>query len=139
MGLLVNAGLQSSAALAELLGGTLGGIGWRSEERVAALRGLLITAPSLLWQDSAVLQAADGAIEALGEEGFIEVLPDLRYELTRLNPHETDRLAEELVTLIGGSAGELTARTGFTETDMARALRLDKEVRRILAADGVAS
>ncbi len=138
MGLLVNAGLQSSASLATLLSGTLGGIGWRSEERVAALRGLLITAPSLLWQDSTVLQAADDAIEALGEAGFMEVLPDLRYELTRLNPHETDRLAEELVTLIGDSAGELTARTGFTEADMARALRLDSEVRRILAADGVA-
>ncbi len=137
MGLLVNAGLKSEPELARLISGTLQSVGGEPQERIAALRGVLMTAPALLWSAGEVLKAANSAIMALPEEGFVELLPDLRREFTGLNPHETDRLAQEVVGVIGGSAGELTVQSALTQTDLARGLALDADILRILQADGV--
>ncbi|QBF33428.1 DUF5682 family protein [Thalassococcus sp. S3] len=137
MGLLVQAGLREDTALATLLRGTLGGVGLDPAEAAAALNGLLMTAPMLLWQSRTVLQGAEDALAALDDDAFLAVLPALRRSLTQLNPHETDRLAEELVDLLGLDGGSLRqGPSRFTEADLARALRIDRAIAAILKANG---
>lgn len=137
-GLLVRAGLRSPEVLATRLQGALLGIGGAAEERVAVLRGLLMTAPMLLWQNQRVLEAANAAITSLDEEAFIAALPALRHCLTQLNPHETDRLAEELATLFGVQPGSMTGATSrFSEEETTRALMIDSAMGALLEADGL--
>lgn len=137
MGLLVQADLRDDASLASLLRGTLGGVGFLPGDGAAALNGLLMTAPMLLWQSRNVLQAAEDSLSALGDEAFLAILPALRLSLTQLNPHETDRLAEELVDLLGLSGGALRQGVSrFTEGEMKRALDIDRALAALLKANG---
>lgn len=137
MGILVQAGLREDTTLARLLRGTLGGVGVPPADAAAALNGLLMTAPTLLWQSRRVLQAAEDALAALDDAAFLAVLPALRLCLTQLNPHETDRLAEELVDLLGLAGGALRqGPSRFSEADLARALRIDQALAALLKANG---
>lgn len=136
MGLLVQAGLREDRDLAALLKGTLGGVGLSPQQAAAALHGLLMTAPMLLWQSRHVLQAAEDALAALDDDAFLALLPGLRLSLTQLNPHETDRLAEELVDMLGLSGGALrSGPSRFSEADLARALQVDRDIAALLLAD----
>ena len=137
MGLLVRAGRRPDADLARLLAGTLRGVGGTPDARAAALDGLLATAPMLLWQAREVLSAANDTLAALDDEAFLALLPSLRRSLTGLNPHETDRLAEELSLILGTGAGALTARSAFSEQDLQRGLALDRALAQALADDGL--
>jgi len=78
-----------------------------AEDGAAALNGLLMTAPMLLWQSRDVLQAAEDALASLDDDAFLAMLPALKLSLTQLNPHETDRLASEVVALLGLDGGAL--------------------------------
>ena len=136
MGLLVHAGLRADTELALLLKGTLGGIGITPAESAAALNGLLMTAPMLLWQSRTVLQGAEDVLALLDDESFLVVLPLLRLSLTQLNPHETDRLAEELVDLLQLSGGTLRQGSSrFSEDDLSRGLQIDRAMTALLKAD----
>lgn len=137
MGLLVQAGLRDEGRLAALLRGSLAGIGTTAEDGAAALNGLLMTAPMLLWQSREVLQAAEDALASLDDDAFLAMLPALRLSLTRLNPHETDRLASELVALLGLDGGALRGGASrFSEADLARGLRIDRDIGAVLSANG---
>lgn len=137
MGLLVRGGHRPDADLAALLAGTLRGIGKTPDVRAATLDGLLQTAPMLLWQARGVLTAANDVLQALDEDAFLAMLPALRRSLTGLNPHETDRLAEELTQLLGTDARTLTATNAFSEADLQRGLALDRALARALLDDGL--
>lgn len=137
-GLLVRADLRPPECLAELLQGALLGVGSTPEDRAAVLMGMLMTAPMLLWQNQLVLKAANAAITGLDEDAFVSALPALRRCLTQLNPHETDRLAEELAALFGVQAGNIAGATSrFSEAEVARALMIDRAMGTLLEADGL--
>ncbi len=136
-GLMVRAGSLSDTVLAQALRGGLETVGGGPEQRAAILDGLLRSAPMLLWQSPEVLGAAESALAALGDDAFLDVLPALRRSLTQLNPHETNRLADELAVLFGIGATALTAQSRFTGAEAARALRADRTLRDDLKADGL--
>ncbi|WP_444884392.1 DUF5682 family protein [Microbulbifer sp. PSTR4-B] len=137
-GLLVRANLRSPEYLAKLLQGTLLGIGSTPEGRAAVLQGILMTAPMLLWQNQQVLKAVNTAIMTLDEDTFVTILPALRRCLTQLNPHETDRLAEELTTLLGVQGGNIAgAKSHFSEEETTQALAIDRAMGALLEADGL--
>ena len=90
----------------------------------------------LLWQSRTVLQGAEDVLALLDDESFLVVLPLLRLSLTQLNPHETDRLAEELVDLLQLSGGTLRQGSSrFSEDDLSRGLRIDRAMTALLKAD----
>ncbi|NSX53426.1 DUF5682 family protein [Parasulfitobacter algicola] len=137
-GLLVRAGLYAPETLAHLLQGNLRGIGSAPEDRAALLMGLLSVAPMVLWQNQVVLDSANAAISELDEDIFVAALPSLRRSLTQLNPHETDRLAEELAALFGVQASSISGvKSRFTEQEAARALAIDRAMDDLLIADGL--
>ncbi|SFJ67262.1 DUF5682 family protein [Jannaschia pohangensis] len=138
MGLLVRAGRRDDGDLARLLSGSLRGIGGTPDARAAALDGLLTTAPMLLWQARAVLEAANATLIALDDDGFLALLPSLRRSLTALNPHETDRLAEELTLILGENTATLGQRQSFSEADLHRGMALDRALGEALRVDGLA-
>lgn len=136
LGLMVRADLRPEAGLAALLKGSLNGVGLTPADRGAAFNGLLMTAPQLLWQGHTVLQGAEAALSALDDDAFLALLPPLRLALSQLNPHETDRLAQEVATLLGINTARLQTRTArLTEDDLAQGLAIDTAVGAHLAAD----
>ena len=137
LGLISQAGMCSPERVAQALKGGLGGVGLAPEARAAVLDGVLRSAPSLLWQSPEVLRAAEEALAALDDDAFLLMLPALRRSLTQLNPHETDRLASELGSLIGSSGEALTSLSRHKEADLARGLEVDQVLGRLLAADGL--
>ena len=74
---------------------------------------------------------------ALDDGAFLEMLPVLRRSLTKLNPHETSRLADELAELFGIGATRLTVTSRFSEHDVMRAIRADTHLREQLDAEGL--
>ena len=137
LGLLTRAGLSDPALLAQALGGGLVAVGHTPEARLAVLDGLLRSAPMLLWLHPPILAATESALAALSDDGFLDMLPDLRRSLTALNPHETARLADELSGLLGLDAAGLTLASPFSEAEVARALALEAALRTELVTDGL--
>jgi len=139
MGLLTRSGLTPAAELARALRGDLGGVLRQPGDRAAFLDGLLRTAAMLLWQHSDILHAATEAIDSLDENQFLTSLPALRRSLTQLNPHETSRLADELVEILGGSAHDLTRESSVSEEEATEGRALDKTITQIAELDGLAA
>lgn len=136
LGLMVRSDLRPDTELAAVLRGGISGVGLTSSERGAALNGLLMTAPNLLWQNTAILGAAQTALSALGDDEFLTLLPPLRLALTQLNPHETDRLAQEVSALLGASQSNLQIGANrFSEADLALGISIDEAIGRQLAVD----
>ncbi|TKW68652.1 MAG: hypothetical protein DI616_01260 [Paracoccus denitrificans] len=135
--LMVRAAILPETVLADALRGSLITVGAGPEDRAAVLDGLLRSAPMLLWQSRDVLIAAESALAALDDDAFLDQLPVLRRSLTQLNPHETNRLADEVAELFGVGAAGLTAPSRFSEAEAARALRADRALRAQLDADGL--
>ena len=134
-GLLTRAGRMPAPEAAALLQGQIGARTLPPAERATRLDGFLRTAPMLLWQDPAILDACHAALADLSDADFTTLLPALRLSLSQLNPHETDRLAEEVARLTGQA---VAPRTGLSEADLARGLALDRALAAQLDADGLA-
>jgi len=136
-GLQARAGQMTAAEVASLLGGALGSVTLPPGDRAALLDGLTRTGPMLLWQSPLILAACEAALAGLDDDAFIALLPALRLSLTQLNPHEVDRLAQEVAGLLGVSAGRLAQSSAVTQAEMARGLALDRALAAQLAADGL--
>lgn len=137
-GLRARAGQIGAADVAVLLRGRIASVTLAASARSAVLDGLLRTAPMLLWQSPGVLAACESALADLGDDGFVALLPALRLSLTQLNPHEVDRLAEEVARLLGVRGGSLAQGTVVSEAEMALGLAIDRALASQLAADGLA-
>ncbi len=131
-------GRAQPATLLGALDGNMAGAVLDQAARIGVLRGVLHTAPSLLWQIDALLARIDNFLQGLDETEFIDLLPHLRLAFTALNPREADRLAEMIARQHGLQTGAITARVhSATEADLKAGLALDKALRASLAADGL--
>ena len=130
-------GTQDDATLATAIDGQFRGAYPDPRARIGMLRGILRIHPALLWRTEGLLPALNAFVAGLSEEDFLTLLPHLRLALTALNPRETDRLAEWVADLLGGSAMALTTTTEASEADLARALNIEARLRDSLAADGL--
>lgn len=134
----VLSGQLNDGALMSALQGSFRGVVLQEAARIGVLRGMISTAPQLLWQKDGVLALVDQFIRELDEAAFIELLPHLRLAFTALNPRETDRLAELLGALHGVAGHRFTAsHTRFTAHDLERGLAADAALREELTADGL--
>ncbi|MEM7720445.1 MAG: DUF5682 family protein, partial [Pseudomonadota bacterium] len=134
----VQAGLRSVDTLLDAVQGRLTGVSLDLSARIGVLRGILHTAPLLLWHADDLLGVVDSFLCDLSEAEFLELLPHLRLAFTALNPRDTDRLAEELARRHGVHAGLLLKASGTaTEADLARGLSIERALLDSIAQDGL--
>ena len=138
LGICVLANRRDPEELCRALSGGFQGTFDQKEDRVGVLRGLIATAPELLWRDDRVLQVVDGLLCRLTEDEFLELLPHIRLAFTALNPRESDRLARMLAQIHGGRSTDFTARTHrLTERDLRRGIELERTLRETIETDGL--
>lgn len=101
------------------------------------LLGLMRAAPDLVLHDDELLRAVGGRIEALDDDAFLRVLPDLRQAFTFLRPTETAALASKVAALTGSSVAELDSVMRFHPALVARALDVERALVASLERDGL--
>ncbi|MEE4450755.1 DUF5682 family protein [Novosphingobium resinovorum] len=131
-------GRVTIAALEARLRGELAGGYVDPAERLAFLGGLIAIARELIWTVPAIVGAIDSIVTGLDEDTFLALLPHLRMALLPLDPREVDRLAEDVAARLGTGAGALAVAVAISEGELAENLRLDGELARVLAAEGMA-
>lgn len=137
LALCVQLGLRPEAQLREALQGQLAGVALDLAERIGFLRGLLHTAPQLLWQVADLLDTVDSFLCGLTEDAFLELLPHLRLAFTSLGPREVDRLAERIARLHEVAPGQLTAEMKVPKAMVRTALEIERAMTADLERDGL--
>jgi hypothetical protein len=124
--------------LVQALRGNFNGSVLDQSDRMGVMRGLLETAPQLLWQTEGLLAEVDDFLANLSEDNFVALLPYLRLSFTKLNPREIDRVAEMLGALHGvGSQTFTESFVNFTAQDLTRGIAANTALRDELIADGL--
>ncbi|SDE77911.1 DUF5682 family protein [Rhodospira trueperi] len=139
LALCVQSGRRSDADLVAATEGHFAGSLASPEDRTGVVRGVLATAPALVWQVEALLGSIDRLLTSLSEDDFLTLLPHLRLAFTALSPGETDRLARRLAELHGCGIAALMPDPGaaWSPDDVRRATLADRAVRGSIAADGL--
>jgi hypothetical protein len=109
------------------------------EDRTGVVRGVLATAPALVWQVEALLGSIDRLLTSLSEDDFLTLLPHLRLAFTALSPGETDRLARRLAEIHGCGIAALMPDpdAAWSPDDLRRAALAEQAMRGSVAADGL--
>src|SRR5262249_43311218 len=82
----VQSGRRDAKDIRDALNGQFAGSVQHEEERIGALRGILLAAPQLLWRSPDVLEVIDEFLGAMSEEAFLALLPHMRLAFAALNP-----------------------------------------------------
>jgi hypothetical protein len=135
-GLRYAAGRIDDAALGVTLDGHFRGL-LPPPEAVAFLRGLLMTAREVAWQQPALVVILEALVREWSEAEFIAVLPELRLAFSAMTPKETDRIAEAVARLHGADdLGPLVHRE-IDEPTMQQHLAVSRALADVLASDGL--
>lgn len=136
----VQSGRREPTDLCTAIAGGYAGTADEQCDRIGVLRGMLYTAPELLWHGDSVLEVVDALLTGMGESEFLEFLPHIRLAFTALNPREADKLAGLLADVHGGRVTDFTSRSSsLTDTDFSRGIELEQRLRKSLETDGLAS
>lgn len=131
-------GQREVADLRRALRGQFLGAALDETSRIGVLRGLLSTAPQLLWTRDEVLAEIDAFLGEISEAAFLELLPHMRLTFTALNPRETDRVADMLGALHGASASKFSQdHMTLTQADLAQGLAAQSALIKELERDGL--
>lgn len=133
----VQSGLRSASDLPSAVAGRLTGVSLDLADRIGVLRGILHTAPLLLWHADGLLTVVDEFLCSLDEADFLDLLPHLRLAFTALNPRDTDRLAAELARIHDVQTGSLLKTPKASEADLNRALDLERGLLASLSEDNL--
>ena len=124
--------------LATALKGQFAGAHVAPVARIGLLRGVLTTAPALLWREAGLVGVVDGFLAELDETDFLTLLPHLRLAFTTLNPRETDRLAGLLAAHLGVQGDSLSlVATDVSEAEMLRGAAIEARLAAAVEADGL--
>ena len=104
------------------------------------LAGLFALAREEVVHASGLVEAIDRRVVDLGDEDFLVGLPGLRLAFEYFPPMEREQLARRVLGLHGGDPADARSllRLGATPELLARGLRIEEEVDRILAEEGLA-
>ena len=124
--------------LATALKGQFAGAHVAPVARIGLLRGVLTTAPALMWREAGLVGVVDGFLSELDEAEFLTLLPHLRLAFTTLNPRETDRLAGLLAAHLGVQGDTLSlVAADVSEADMLRGAAIEARLAAAVEADGL--
>ncbi len=134
----VQAGRRDVAEICGAIAGGFAGTVDEQEDRIGVLRGMLFTAPELLWRSETVLQVVDTLLTGMSEDEFLELLPHIRLAFTSLNPRDADKLAGLLAAIHGGRVTDFSSRSHqLTDADLQRGIEIEKSLRESLKADAL--
>ncbi|WP_159096993.1 DUF5682 family protein [Pseudovibrio sp. Alg231-02] len=136
LALALRAGLLPQEQLVAALQGNFQGAALETDDKAGVLKGMINTAPELLWLNKAIMEAVDNFVISISEDGFLSLLPILRRAFSRLNPRETDRLADKLACHHKGLAGG-SLISQFTERDLALGVAAQRQMLEALRQDGL--
>lgn len=86
-------GLVEDAEAGQRLSAALAGAFERPGDAIRTLSGVMALAPQLFINDSSVIAAVDHLFGTVDDQGFLDLLPQLRMAFAELSPSETDRVA----------------------------------------------
>jgi hypothetical protein len=137
VGLLHADGRFTAAAVVQHLFGHLRSARGDGEDGPNFLGGLLKTARSVVWSAPGVLEAIHETLCGWDEDRFVKLLPLLRLAMSDLTPRETDRVAKRVAALLGTDTLVVAFVPETGSVEMLRAVEVNRQVRRVLAADGL--
>jgi len=136
LALCLQSGRRDPEHLSAALSGYFSGSRLNEQDQIGVLRGILHTAPALLWQIDGLAQIVDRYLCALPESRFLNLLPYLRLAFTHLNPRETDRLAAVLGQLHDMQAGHFVSQhTTISAEYLQQGLVVEQRFREAIAQD----
>lgn len=135
-GLRYSAGMLTAEQISNALEGHFAGLP-QPRDAVAYLRGVLQTAREAAWQQPELLRVLDGLLGQWDEDAFISCLPELRLAFAGMTPKETDRIAEAVSQLHGGTSLGPLVRHDIDAETMQKHLALSATLVEVLKADGL--
>lgn len=115
-GLLYGGGRESVEQTRQACCGYLTGTREQQLKTALFFRGLFYGAKDLVFVGDTFLRMLDGFLAQVGEEDFMQLLPELHMAFTYFTPAETDRIAETAAGLHGGDSRRLRERQAVPES-----------------------
>ncbi|AOA57363.1 DUF5682 family protein [Acinetobacter larvae] len=111
--------------------------GSQADQSVQYLQGMFFIAPEIFVQSPIAIEALYQLVSGWSEEDFIQILPDLRYAFSQLNPKQSQTIAEKIATLSGLSSQDVLDQVfaQFSEQDMLQGLQLNQQLQHLYGHD----
>ena len=101
-------------------------LGTKNEQAISYFIGIMQCTPELVIYSSILLESLDQLLIDWSPEQFIEILPDLRYAFSQLNPKQTASLAEKIAKKYQIADADLHFQQHqFSENQLQKALLLE--------------
>ena len=101
-------------------------LGTKNEQAISYFIGIMQCTPELVIHSSILLESLDQLLIDWSPEQFIEILPDLRYAFSQLNPKQTASLAEKIAKKYQIADADLHFQQHqFSENQLQKALLLE--------------
>lgn len=114
-GLLYGGGRESVEQTRQACRGYLTGTREQQMKTALFFRGLFYGAKDLVFVGDTFLRMLDEFLTQVGEEDFLQMLPELHMAFTYFTPAETDRIAETAAGFHGGDLRKLRERQAVPE------------------------
>ncbi|NDV57119.1 DUF5682 family protein [Bacteroides sp. 519] len=98
------------------------------EQAASFICGLFLIARDILFTDRRILEALDKVIDAVDNEKFLGILPNLRYAFTSFLPLELNRLSREIADYHNVSDEELAGSVIVSQEQVKQGILLDSLV-----------
>ena len=132
--------LIDEAEAGQRLSAALAGAFERPGDAIRTLSGVMALAPQLFVNDSSVITAIDDLFGAVDDQGFLDLLPQLRMAFAELSPQETDKVAAIVAAAHGASEDDLALLQQVPDARvLADHLMLSERLRSQWQADGLAA
>ena len=111
--------------------------GSEAEEAVQYLQGMFYIAPEIFVQSEVAIEALHLLIGQWSEVFFIQILPDLRYAFSQLNPKQSSVVAKRIAKLTGLSQDLVLDQVfgQLSEAEVLQGVQLNQQLQQLLAHD----
>ncbi|MCA6125830.1 hypothetical protein J6500_28630 [Bradyrhizobium sp. WSM 1704] len=133
-------GLVDEAEAGRRLSAALAGAFERPGDAIRTLSGVMALAPQLFVNDSSVITAIDNLFGAVDDQGFLDLLPQLRMAFAELSPQETDKVAAIVAAAHGAGEDDIALLQQVPDARvLTDHLALSERLRGQWQADGLAA
>lgn len=116
-------------------------IGSHAEDAVQYLHGILFVAPEIFVQSDLAIHTLHHLVQHWSDDIFLQILPDLRYIFSQLNPKQSQRISEKIAEYTHLQDASLLEQvySDISEQDMLRGVALNRQLEKIFADDQLLS
>lgn len=116
-------------------------IGSHAEDAVQYLHGVLYIAPEIFVQSDLAIHTLHQLVQHWSDDTFLQILPDLRYIFSQLNPKQSQRISGKIAEYTHLQDASLLEQvySNISEQDMLRGVQLNRQLETIFADDQLLS